>query len=157
MSDPTVQQGRNTARAHNRDLLLNFGFHSLSGSSLFCNGNDIYILSPGISAGEHKKYWFDIRDANLNKIGNSTKAWVFLRIVPNWFALFPMERIRRHLNKKTQDVRANSGLVYGFHCVLDEPRRRISVTAKNDRSATFVAQLLNRVEAQSTLAAEIGI
>ena len=157
MSDSTPQQGRNAARAHNQDLLMNIGFHRLGGSSLFSNGGNTYILSPGISVGKHQKYWFDVRDANLSKIGNSTKAWVFLRIFPHWFALFPMEHIQRHLSKKTQDVRAHSGLVYGFHCVLDEPNHRITVTAKNDQSATFVAELLNRVKAQSTLAAEIRI
>jgi len=157
MSDSTLQQGRNTARAHNQDLLLNIGFLRLGSSNLFSNANGKYILSPGISAGIHQKYWFDVRDANLRKIGTSAKAWVFLRIVPNSFALFSIERIQGHFNKKTQDDRPNSGLVYGFHCVLDEPNRQITVIAKNDPSAKFVAELLNRVEAQSILASELRI
>jgi len=157
MSDSTLQQGRNTARAHNQDLLLEIGFRRLGGSSLFGKADGTFVLSPGISAGEHQKYWFDVREANLSKIGNSAKAWVLLRIVPNWFAFFPMKRIQGHLNEKTKEVRAHSGVVYGFYCVLDEPNRRIAVTAKNDRSATFVAELLDRAQARSTLAAAMQI
>lgn len=157
MPELTPQQGRNAARHHNQDLLLNIGCRKIGSSSLFSYGDGTYILSPGISAGENQKYWFDVRDANLRNIGNSTKAWVFLRIVPDWFALFPLERIQRDLKKNMQDNRAHSGLVYGFYCGLDEPNHRITVTAKNDRSVTFVAELLNRAKAQSALAAEIRI
>lgn len=132
---------------------MNIGFIRLGGSSLFSNGNGNFILSPGISAGEHQKYWFDVREANLAKIGSNAKAWVFLRIVPDLFALFPMEQMQRHMNSKTQEFRKNSGIVFGFHCVLDQSCNRIVVTAKSDRAATFDCELLDRAQAQRALAA----
>jgi hypothetical protein len=153
MSASSLQEGRNTARTHNQDLLINIGFIRLGGSSLFSNGNGNFILSPGISEGKHLKYWFDVREANLAKIGSNAKAWVFLRIVPDLFALFAMERMQRHMNPKTQELRKNSGIVYGFHCVLDKSCNRIVVAAKNDRSATFDCELLNRAQAQGALIA----
>jgi hypothetical protein len=153
MSASSHQEGRNTARTHNQELLLNIGFRRLGNSSLFNSGHDAYILSPGISAGEHQKYWFDVRQANLAKIGINAKAWIFLRIVPDQFAFFPMERMQPHMNPRTQEFRKNSGIVYGFHCVLDQSCNRIMVSAKSDRAATFDCELLNRAQAQCALVA----
>ena len=151
MSDSELQQRRNSSRNCNQDVLLNIGFRREKNSSLFKNGTGSYILSPGIGQGKHEKYWFDIRDANLEKMFNFPKAWILLRIVPAWFAFFALDSIRPHLNEKTREWRAHSGWVYGFFCELDEQNHRIKITAKNDQSASFSADLLDRTKAKQAL------
>lgn len=153
MPKSEVQQQRNESRSCNEDVLLDIGFSRVGSSSLYKNGTGAFILSPGISQGQHEKYWFDIRDANLQKMSNKTKAWVLLRIVPGWFAFFAIDSIRGYMNQKTQDIRKNSGLVYGFYCELDEKNQLIEVTAKNDMSASFSLALLDRTKAIQTLGA----
>jgi hypothetical protein len=157
MTSSDAQQQRNDSRSCNEDVLLDIGFSRVGGSSLYKNGTGAFILSPGISKGRHEKYWFDIRDANLQKMSKSTKSWVLLRIVPGWFAFFAMESIRKYMNKETQDVRMNSGLVYGFYCELDERNRLIEITAKNDMAAAFSLTLLDRTDAKKTLSAAMEI
>jgi len=157
MSDSELQQQRNASRSCNEDVLLDIDFHKVGNSSLYRKGTDAFILSPGISQGKHEKYWFDIREANLQKIGGSTEVWVLLRIVPNWFAFFAIDRIRKYMSKKTQDIRSNSGLVYGFYCELDERNRLIRVTSKNDESSSFSTELLDRTKVEQTLADEVRI
>jgi hypothetical protein len=157
MSDSELQQQRNASRSCNEDVLLDIGFRSVGNSSLYRKGTRACILSPGISQGKHEKYWFDIREANLQKIGESPKTWVLLRIVPSWFAFFPIDHIRKYMNKKTQDIRSNSGLVYGFYCELDEPNRLIKITSKNGESSSFGTELLDRTKVEQTLADEVNI
>jgi hypothetical protein len=124
-------------------------------SSLYRKGTQAYILSPGISLGKHEKYWFDIREANLQKIGESSTVWVLLRIVPKWFAFFPIDSIRKYMNTTTYDIRSNSGLVYGFYCELDEQNRLIKITSKNDESSSFSTELLDRGKVEQSLANEV--
>jgi hypothetical protein len=158
MSDFELQQQRNTSRSCNENVLLDIGFCRVGNSSLYNKrGTQAYILSPGISQGKHEKYWFDIREANLQKIGESPKAWVLLRIVPSWFAFFPIAHIRKYMNTKTQDFRSNSGLVYGFYCELDERNRLIRITSKNHESFSFANELLDRTKVEQTLTDEINI
>jgi hypothetical protein len=156
MPSSEVQQQRNNSRSCNEDVLLNIGFSRVGSSSLYMKGN-VYILSPGISKGLHGKYWFDIREANLQKVDNGEKLWILPRIVPNWFALFKIDRIHEQMNEKTQDIRANSGLVYGFYCNLDKHNKLVEITAKNDQSASFSVDLLDLTTVKQSLAAEIEI
>ena len=157
MPSSEVQQQRNNSRSCNEDVLLNIEFTRVGNSSLYVKGNAAYILSPGISQGLHGKYWFDIREANLQKIGRKEKAWVLLRIVPSWFALFAIERIREQMNEKTQDIRVNSGIVYGFYCNLDKHNKLIEITAKNDQSISFSVELLDLSNIKQSLETEIKI
>jgi hypothetical protein len=80
MSDSELQQQRNASRSCNENVLFDVGFSRVGNSSLYRKGTQAYILSPGISKGKHEKYWFDIREANLQKIGESPNVWVLLRI-----------------------------------------------------------------------------
>jgi hypothetical protein len=157
MPKSEVQQQRNESRSCNEDILVDIGFSRVGGSSLYKDGTGSFILSPGISQGQHEKYWFDIRDANLQKMTNTTKAWVLLRIVPKWFAFFTIDIIRGHMNEKTQDNRSNSGLVYGFYCELDKNNRCIAIKAKNVPSASFSVALLDRTQAKQALCAAMKI
>ena len=94
MSNSDLQKQRNISRSCNEDILTDLAFRKIGNSSLYERGRDTFILSPGISRGKNQKYWFDIRDVNLSKIGSSIKAWILLRIVPNWFAFFSLANIR---------------------------------------------------------------
>lgn len=157
MSTSELQQQRNASRSCNEDVLLDVGFCKVGNSSLYKKGTGSYILSPGISQGRHEKYWFDIREANLQKIGKSAKVRILLRIVPSWFAFFPIDHIRSYMNNRTQDIRSNSGPVYGFYCELDEQNQLIRITSKNDESSSFSTELLDRAKVEETLANEVKI
>jgi hypothetical protein len=61
------------------------------------------------------------------------------------------------MNPKTQDIRSNSGLVYGFYCELDERNRLIRITSKNHESSSFATELLDRTKVEQTLADEVNI
>ena len=157
MTDSNLQKQRHFSRSCNEDVLLNIGLKRVSNSSLFKSTAGHLFLSPGISEGLHEKYWFDIRDVNFQKMTKETKNFVLLRIVPAWFAFFPLDHIRRYLNKKTKDIRKNSGIVYGFYCELDENNRAIEITAKNDMAAKFSVALLNRGKVQQDLSTALKI
>ena len=155
MSTSELQQQRKASRSCNEDVLLDVGFCKVGNSSLYKKGTHSYILSPGISQGKHEKYWFDIREANLQRIGKSPKVWILLRIVPSWFAFFPIDQISKYMNEQTHDIRSNSGLVYGFYCELDEQNRRLTITSKNDESSSFSTELLDRAKVEQILANEV--
>lgn len=157
MSDSDLQKQRKASQSCNEDILTDFAFRKVGSSSLYKRGSDAFILSPGISRGRHEKYWFDIREANLNKIGSNVKAWVLLRIVPNWFVFFSIADIRKHMNQKTQDIRVNSGKVWGFYCELNEEKRTIRVVSKNDNSASFSTILLDRPSVKAELSTKVQI
>jgi len=151
MSDFDLQKQRSASRSCNEDILTELAFRKIGNSSLYKRGSDTFILSPGVSSGQSDYYWFDIREVNLNKIGPSTKAWVLLRIVPNWFAFFSIADIRRYMNHRTQDVRVNTGKVWGFYCELNEKERTIKISSKNDRSSSFTTMLLDRSSVKTKL------
>lgn len=154
MANSDLQAIRNASKMCNEDILINAGFVKVGNSSLYRKNDTLYAFSPGIGRGQHGKYWFDIRLANLQKIAtvSEPRAWVLLRIVPNWFSFFTLARIQEHMKRNTQDDRAHSGKVWGFYCELDEESRNIEIFPKNQKAASFNTELLDRTRAEAALA-----
>jgi len=157
MSDSNLQKQRTASRSCNEDILTDLAFRKIGNSSLYRKTGDTFILSPGISQGKNENYWFDIREVNLKKIGSDAKAWILLRIVPSWFAFFPLAAIRQRMNQRTQDIRVNSGKVWGFYCELNEKERTIKVVPKNDKSLPYNATLFDRTSIKAEVSAKLQI
>ena len=154
MSKNDLQTQRDESRRCNEHVLADAGFVKIGNSSLYKKDETAYILSPGIGKGKYEKYWFDVRLENIDKIEKTAgaKAWMLLRIVPNWFAFFPLSRIRVHMTQNRQDDRAHSGKVWGFNCELNEEKREIRIFAKNDETASYNTDLLDCLGAATALA-----
>ncbi|MDZ4181003.1 MAG: hypothetical protein U1E29_17520 [Coriobacteriia bacterium] len=102
------------------------------------------VLSPGIDEGEHGEHLFDIRVANLEKMGEPLKAALLLRLDPDWFAFFKLEQLAPVLSESTQSDGSRSGALYGFRCELDEPDRTVNIVSTRDESVSLSTALLDR-------------
>lgn len=103
---------RVNTRDHNIELMKSLGYQKVKNTTVFQNGNE-FILSPAVSEGKNGKYWFDIREVNLNQL--SSDALLLVRIVPDLFILEPMKKISQLLSVDLMDNRPNSGNVWGIN------------------------------------------
>ena len=99
-------------RDHNLDVLRNLGYRKVSNTTVFKNG-DNFILSPAVAESTNGKYWFDIREVNINRI--NSKSILLVRVVPDLFILETLKNISPLLSKQVMDNRPNSGNVWGIH------------------------------------------
>ena len=99
-------------RDHNLDILQNLGYRKVSNTTVFKNG-DNFILSPAVAKSRNGKYWFDIREVNLNRI--NSKSILLVRIVPDLFILETLKNISLLLSKEVMEHRPNSGNVWSIH------------------------------------------
>lgn len=102
-------------RDHNLEILQDFGYRKVKNTTIFKNGND-FILSPAVAESSNGKYWFDIREVNLNHI--NPNSYLLVRIVPDLFILEPINSISSLLSKEVMDNRLKSGNVWGIHIDL---------------------------------------
>ncbi|MDP2401988.1 MAG: hypothetical protein Q8M66_08420, partial [Actinomycetota bacterium] len=114
MSDSDLPRQTSVSRNRNIDVLHSSGFRRIGPSSLFSNREECVVLSPGIDEGEHGEHLFDIRVANLEKMGEPLKAALLLRLDPDWFAFFKLEQLAPVLSESTQSDGSRSGALYGF-------------------------------------------
>ena len=99
-------------RDHNLDVLRNLGYRKVSNTTVFKNG-DNFILSPAVAESTNGKYWFDVREVNLNRI--NSESILLVRVVPDLFILETLKNISPLLSKQVMDNRPNSGNVWGIH------------------------------------------
>lgn len=102
-------------RDHNLEVLQGLGYRKVRNTTVFESGND-FILSPAVAENTNGKYWFDIREVNLNHI--NSKSLLLVRIVPDLFILETIKSISSLLSKQVMDNRPNSGNVWGIHIDL---------------------------------------
>ena len=150
MNDITTQAQRNISRTHNEEVVTDQGYKRNGNSSLFGKKGS-YLFSPGISTGKHQKYWFDIREKNLQKIEKGSNVNILLRIYPNAFAYISLEYLQPYLIPSLADTRLNSGIVWGFYCEIKADSKQIEIIPKNKTSVSIVADLLTKQEATSAL------
>lgn len=143
MSSLNSSEQRYISRYHHIEVITKYGFCSIEGSSLYSRDDEIFVLSPGISKGKQGKYWFDIREVVLDRIGVNTKVWGLLRIVPDWFALFPIADIYKLINQETQACSEKSGVLWRFHCYLNETERTIKIESRKNGNYSFNTSLWN--------------
>jgi hypothetical protein len=120
---------------------LKNGFRKLGASSLFKNK---LMSTSCLRASPRRTSEVLVRHSRRQsqEDGRKQKGLGSTAYNSSWFVLFAVDRIRKLMNKKTQDIRSHSGLVYGFFCDLDESNHLIKIMAKNDQSASFSTVLL---------------
>ena len=105
-------------RDHNLEVLQYLGYRKVRNTTIFESEND-FILSPAVSESTNGKYWFDVREVNLNQINSN--SLLLVRIVPDLFILETIKSISSLLSKQVMDNRPNSGNVWGIHIDLNKP------------------------------------
>lgn len=81
---------------HNIDLLTkDLGLEKIGQTSLFCR-EDLLIFSPAVGKNSQGYYWFDIREANIERMNDFSPSVCLLvvRIVPDRFIVCPFEQIQ---------------------------------------------------------------
>jgi len=135
MSDKTK------TRYHNIDVLLRLGFKQISNTVVFKSKNN-YILSPSVSKNKNGKYWFDIREINLNKV--TLNSFLLIRIVPDLFIHVKIESLSYLLSKRLMDNRPHSGNVWGIHLEINEMKSSGYLFNVKDRDHKLRVSLLNK-------------
>ena len=102
-------------RDHNLEILQGLGYHKVKNTTVFESGN-YFILSPAVAESANGKYWFDVREVNLNHINSN--SLLLVRIVPDLFILETVKSISSLLSKQVMDNRPKSGNVWGIHIDL---------------------------------------
>ena len=153
MSVDDVQQQRDESRDWNVDLLLDAGFSRAPRSNFFATAAGCSVLSPGISLGQHHRRLFDVREANLRKIQDRSRAALLLRFVPEGFAFIPLEDIAQHFNSAAATHGKNSGVLYRYSCDLDVDAAIATVRSVTDKSVVLHVPLINKAAAEESLLA----
>lgn len=129
-------------RDHNIDLLYDLGYKKVKNTTVFKKGGK-FILSPAVSVASNGKYWFDIREVNLNRINEDKNALLLVRIVPNLFILDSIQIFSALFDKQVMDNRPNSGNVWGIHIKMDQKSREAIVFNLKNSSKKIRKDLLN--------------
>ena len=103
---------KTNTRDHNKEVLQSIGFRQVRNTTVFQNGEE-YILSPAVAESTNGRYWFDVREVNLNRINDN--SLLLVRIVPNLFILEKLNSLTTLFSKEVMDNRPHSGNVWGIH------------------------------------------
>jgi hypothetical protein len=151
LSNRDAQPRRNESRDWNVDVLLDSGLRRVPGSNLFHASSGASVLSPGVSAGQHGRWLFDVREANLAKLLDRVRGGVLLRFVPEGFAFIPFETLLPKLGREAAARGANSGVLYRFSCNFDVAPESVMLQSVSDKSLSFTLPLLDQSTVQETL------
>lgn len=139
-------------RDHNIEILNGLGFHKVRNTTVFQNG-DKFILSPAVSESENGKYWFDIREVNLNRINES--SLLLVRIVPDLFILEPLQALSSLFSKQIMDNRPHSGNVWGIHINMNKVSSSAFLFNIKNPDNKIATKLLKKEEVSDGLRAVI--
>lgn len=130
-------------RNHNLDILQSLGYRKVKNTTIFENGTD-FILSPAVSKNTNGKYWFDIRETNLNKINSN--SLLLVRIVPDLFILETIGSISSLLSKQLMSNRPRSGNVWGIYIDLKKLLNSTFLYNINNTSNKISTKLLKKTD-----------
>lgn len=136
---------RQNTRYHNMAFLKKDLSLSQVGCSALFTREETFYLSPGVSKGEHGQYWFDIRQANLDKV-DVNRCFLMPRIVPDLFCHVPLDDISTFLTDRLRQYRVHSYYVWGFCLDLDGQNNSARISAISDASVYLDTPLLNKEE-----------
>jgi hypothetical protein len=134
---------RVNTRDHNLEVILSFGYRKVSNTTVFKNGND-FILSPAVAENSNGKFWFDVREVNLNRINSN--SLLLVRIVPDLFILDTLKNISPLLSKQVMDNRPNSGNVWGIHIDIKKSTNSAFLFNLKNPSNKIATKLLKKTE-----------
>ena len=130
-------------RDHNLEVLQGLGYRKVRNTTIFENGND-FILSPAVAESTNGKYWFDVREVNLNYINSN--SLLLVRIVPDLFVLETIKSISSLLSKEVMDNRPKSGNVWGIHIDLKKPSNTAFLHNVKNTGNKISTKLLKKTE-----------
>jgi len=128
-------------RNHNVAILKSLGYRRAGNTSIFEHGSD-FILSPSVAKNTNNKFWFDIREVNLNRINSNTLLLV--RIVPDLFILLGINAIASLLSKETMENRPHSGNVWGIHIDMSKSSGKVFLSNKTNPCIKVPVELINK-------------
>ena len=134
---------RVNTRDHNLEVIQSFGYRKVSNTTVFRNGND-FILSPAVAESSNGKYWFDVREVNLNRI--NPDSLLLVRIVPDLFILETLQTISPLLSKQVMDNRPNSGNVWGIYIDIKKSTNSAFLFNIKNPSKKIATTLLNKAD-----------
>jgi hypothetical protein len=98
------------------------------------------ILSPGVSEN-NGKYWFDVRQVNLNRLDVSTLVFV-IRIVPDKFVVEKFINLDNLFTERVMDNRPNSGNVWGIYVDIGSIRTVLyNIKASDRKNPVYLFEL----------------
>ena len=130
-------------RDHNIEVLHDLGFQKERNTTVFKNGNK-YILSPAVSEGSNGRYWFDVREINLNRINND--SLLLVRIVPDLFIIEHLKELSSLFTEQVMDNRPHSGNIWGIHIKLDNLSHKALLFNIKNPNKKILTKLLNKEE-----------
>lgn len=134
---------RTITRDHNIEILCNLGFQRVRNTVIFKRGGE-YILSPAVSEGTNGKYWFDVREVNLNRLHDG--SLLLVRIVPDLFIIEELSAISSLFTKHVMDNRPNSGNVYGIHISINKTSNKAFLFNIKNPDNKIATKLLSKDE-----------
>ena len=130
-------------RDHNVEVVQSFGYRKVRNTTVFKNGND-FILSPAVAENSNGKFWFDVREVNLNRINSN--SLLLVRIVPDLFILETLQTVSPLLSKQVMDNRPNSGNVWGIHIDIEKSTNKAFLFNIKNPSNKIATKLLKKTE-----------
>ena len=126
---------------HNVDILLGLGFQKVRNTTLFQNG-ERFILSPAVSENTNGKYWFDVREVNLNRINDD--SLLLVRIVPDLFIVENLIAVSSLFSKQLMDNRPHSGNVWATYINMNKTSHSAFLFNTKKPGNKISIKLLNR-------------
>lgn len=129
--------------SHNIDLLNELGFNKIRNTTVF-QSNENYIISPSVAENTNGRYWFDLREVNLNRV--NFEAMLLLRIVPNLFILQSINSIQVLLQQSVMDCRPNSGNVWSLNVKMNISSGKASLFNVKNPDLMVMTSLIEKAD-----------
>lgn len=104
----------------------------------------IFMLSPAVSENQQGKYWFDIREINLDKFNNREYGLfiIIVRIVPDNFLVIKFDNLNKIMKTESKVEKNSNKKVYSFE-ITNKFKRIVN---KKDKTYTEVELLSSKSE-----------
>ena len=125
-----------TTESFEKDFLINHLHLKQYKNTTVFTKDDIFILSPSISINKQNKYWFDMREININRFDTNKylKFIILIRIVDVGIVLLDFEEVKKIMN--TASKKEQKGLkVWSFTIEFEDK----SVKIFNKKDKTFLS------------------
>jgi len=102
------------------------------------------MLSPAVSENQQGKYWFDIREINLDKFNNREYGLfiIIVRIVPDNFLVIKFDNLNKIMKTESKVEKNSNKKVYSFE-ITNKFKRIVN---KKDKTYTEVELLSSKSE-----------
>jgi len=136
-------EDRSSTRYHNISIFNEMGFSQVSNSTVFRKKNK-YILSPAVAENKNGRFWFDLREKNLEKINDD--AILLVRIVPDLFAVIPIEDLSNLLQQQYKDIGPHSGGVWRMYLKINFIKDTVDIWTLRSKNLIKEAKLIRAPE-----------